>query len=500
MTQYHIKISGQSKEAMADLVRKYKINIFNHGITYSKETGYLVDAMADSKEIQLLEENGYTVKILKNLDEAGKISQKEVGKGNRYMQKFKTQQNISSSSSLSKDLSTNALDSTFSYLNVDEVETALSVASSAPYISITKIIPLPEPTWEGRRCNAIKIANGNNEGRPGVYFIGGVHAREWGSCDILIYFIEQIEKAYHTNTGLTLGAKKYSASDIQTIVNTLDIFIFPQVNPDGRNYSMTSEDASWRKNRRTVLPNSNLGSCVGVDINRNCDFLWDFPNCFSSSAPVHTSTEPCNHDLYNGPSAFSEPESRNVKWIFDTFKNIGFFIDIHSHGEDILYSWGDDDDQTTDPHMNFQNPTYDTKRGIIDSTGFPEASSYKEYIPSSDLSLAIELGNNMKSAIQAVRRTIYTVKSSDDLYPTSGASDDYAYSRHFKDVTNKKTIAYTIEWGTDFHPLYPEMKKIIQEITSALISFCLWICNNPQRISFIDETRTLIQDGIGFAK
>src|SRR4051794_7899183 len=133
MTQYHIKISGQSKEAMADLVRKYKINIFNHGITYSKETGYLVDAMADSKEIQLLEENGYTVKILKNLDEAGKISQKEVGKGNRYMQKFKTQQNISSSSSLSKDLSTNALDSTFSYLNVDEVETALSVASSAPY-------------------------------------------------------------------------------------------------------------------------------------------------------------------------------------------------------------------------------------------------------------------------------------------------------------------------------------------------------------------------------
>src|SRR5436305_11141378 len=115
MTQYHIKISGQSKESMADLVRKYKINIVNHGITYSKETGYLVDAMADSKEIQLLEENGYTIKILKNLDEAGKISQKEVGKGNRYMQKFKTQQNISS---LSKDISTNALDSTFSYLNV----------------------------------------------------------------------------------------------------------------------------------------------------------------------------------------------------------------------------------------------------------------------------------------------------------------------------------------------------------------------------------------------
>jgi len=55
MTRYHIKISGQSKEAMADLVRKYKINIFNHGIKYSKETGYLVDAMSVSDEIQLLE-------------------------------------------------------------------------------------------------------------------------------------------------------------------------------------------------------------------------------------------------------------------------------------------------------------------------------------------------------------------------------------------------------------------------------------------------------------
>jgi carboxypeptidase T len=191
---------------------------------------------------------------------------------------------------------------------------------------------------------------------------------------------------------------------------------------------MTSEDAMWRKNSRTVSPNSDSGDCVGVDINRNYDFLWDFPNCFSSSAPVCTSIEPCNHDLYNGPSTFSEPESRNVKWIFNTFKNIRFFIDIHSHGEDILYSWGDDDDQTTYPQMNFQNPNYNNKRGIIDSSSDSRASSYKEYIPSSDLSLAIELGNIMKSAIKGVMGTIYTVKSSDDLYPTSGASDDYAYS------------------------------------------------------------------------
>ena len=379
MTRYHIKISGKSKEAMADLVRKYKINIFNHGISYSKETGYLVDAMAVSDEIQLLEKNGYTVQILENLDEAGKASQKEVGIGNRYIQQSQPQNVFHLFHQPPSDISSITLDNTLSYLNVEEVEAALSVAASAPYTAITKLIPLPESTWEGRRCNAIKIANGNNSDRPGVYFLGGVHAREWGNSDILIYFIEQIEKAYHANTGLTLGDKNFSASDIQTIVNTLDIIVFPQANPDGRNYSMTSADAMWRKNRRTISPNSDSGDCVGVDINRNYDFLWDFPNCFNPSAPVHTSTDPCDHDVYHGPNAFSEPESRNVKWIFDNFKNIGFFIDVHSFGQDILYSWGDDDDQTTDPSMNFQNPTYNDKRGIIDSSGVPESCIQRVY-------------------------------------------------------------------------------------------------------------------------
>src|SRR6476661_6476019 len=86
MTRYRIRIIGQSKEAMADLVRKYKIHIFNHGISYSKETGYSIDAMAVLDDIQLLEKNGYIVQILENLDESGKASQKEVGKGNRYTQ------------------------------------------------------------------------------------------------------------------------------------------------------------------------------------------------------------------------------------------------------------------------------------------------------------------------------------------------------------------------------------------------------------------------------
>lgn len=372
------------------------------------------------------------------------------------------------------------------YLNVEEVESALSVATSAPYTAFTQLIKLPNLTWEGRQCHAIKIGKGNNPGRPGVYFLGGVHAREWGSADILINFIEQFEQAYLTGTGLTFGTRNFSANDIQTIVNTFDIVIFPQVNPDGRNYSMTV-DSMWRKNRRTQAPNSNSGDCVGVDINRNYDFLWDFPKYFNPQAPVQTSTDPCDPQVYNGPSAFSEPETKNVKWIFDNFSNIRFFIDLHSFSEDILYNWGDDDDQTTDQNMNFQNRTYDGLRGITDESGLPGASAYKEYIPSGDLSFAIDLANTFRDGIKAVRGTTYTVKPSVNLYPTSGASDDYAYSRNFVDSSNEKVLSFVLEWGKEFQPPYREMKNIISEITSGLLAFCLEIQKILKHPSFVTE-------------
>src|SRR6266487_805113 len=163
------------------------------------------------------------------------------------------------------------------YLNVNEVESALVVASSPPNDLFTQLIPLPHMTWEGRSVNAIKIGNATGLGRIGVYFLGGIHSREWGSSDILIFFIEQLAQAYRTNSGLTLGGKTFTAAQIQSIVNNLDIFVLPQANPDGRNFSITV-DAMWRKNRR-LAPTGDEGnpSCVGVDINRNYDFLWNYP-------------------------------------------------------------------------------------------------------------------------------------------------------------------------------------------------------------------------------
>jgi hypothetical protein len=44
--------------------------------------------------------------------------------------------------------------------------------------------------------------------------------------------------------------------------------------------------------------------------------------------------------------------------------------------------------------------------------------------------------------------------------------------------TQGKIIAFTIEWGrshasTPFHPPYPEMRKVMRDVTAGLLALCL---------------------------
>jgi len=86
MPRYHITISSQSGQAMTDLVRKYKIDVLDHGARHSKEAGFLVHAIVPDSDIERLRDAGYTVKQHEDVDETGKARQKEVGQGNRYKQ------------------------------------------------------------------------------------------------------------------------------------------------------------------------------------------------------------------------------------------------------------------------------------------------------------------------------------------------------------------------------------------------------------------------------
>jgi murein tripeptide amidase MpaA len=449
MPRYRITISGPDKAAMADLVRKHGIQVFDHGIRFAPDTGYSVGAFAAPDQIEQLRQAGYTVDQHEDADEAAAARHGEVGRGNRYLETLPWP--------------------TTGYLNVEEVEAAVLKAAAAPYSGFAELIVLPEKTWEGRQCHALKIGNGSGANRPGVYFLGGVHAREWGSCDILINFIECIEQAYLNGTSLSFGGKSFSAAEIASIVDTLDIVIFPQANPDGRQFSMSAADNSeWRKNLRPGT--EQVAQCFGVDLNRNYDFLWDFPKYFSPKAILATSADPCN-DNYYGRSAFSEAETQNARWIADKFPNTRYFIDLHCYGELILYRWSDDTDQSDDPDMNFMNPRYDGLRGV-DGT-------YREYLPSDDLAAMLSLSAALRDGIKAVRGKDYYVEQTYQLYPASGPSDDYFYSRHFTDPGKSKILSWTLEWGRTFQPPYPEMRHIIDDITAGLLAFCLQVIKTP---------------------
>src|SRR5512144_2452162 len=190
------------------------------------------------------------------------------------------------------------------YLNVDEVETALTLAAGPANAGFTELIPLPHLTWERRTCHAIRVHSGA-PARGGVYLLGGVHAREWGSCDILVNVVQFLTDASRDGTGVAQGGKTCTADEVRLIVDTLDVVVFPQANPDGRHYSMTV-DPMWRKNRRPAEDGappcvSGGGNGPGVDVNRNYDFLWDFPTKFSPSAPVVTSTDPGSDSICGRP-------------------------------------------------------------------------------------------------------------------------------------------------------------------------------------------------------
>jgi Zinc carboxypeptidase len=349
------------------------------------------------------------------------------------------------------------------YLNVEEIEAALD-ALAATYPTSCRLITLPNATPEGRQSHALEIGTSAGDDTPAAVVIGGMHAREWVPPDALVYLAADLLEAHAQGTGLRYGGQSFSAEQIRDLVEGLNLVLFPCVNPDGRHYSQTVEPL-WRKNRRTVQPGL-PPSCIGVDLNRNFDALWDFQRHFAPDSGVSASASPCHPQVYVGPAAVSEPETQNVVWLLDQHPAARWFVDVHSYVPAIYHTWGFDENQTSDPGMTFQNDAFDGERGRGGDT-------YREFIPGSDLEELQELGTVMRAAIGNVGGAAYEFGQSFALYPTSGTSDDYAYARHFVDSARAKILSYTIECGRSFQPTWQDAQDVIREVDAGLIAFCL---------------------------
>jgi len=225
------------------------------------------------------------------------------------------------------------------YRNIDQLNAVIdSLVDSAPELC-TRIFL--NNSVQNRQIRALRLRAGGGTNRRGILIVGGMHARELMNPDAIVELATDLVAAYKSSNGIAYGGASWSFTDVRIMMETLDIWMLPCANPDGRNHVQTV-DRMWRMNRR-----DNPGTtCDGVDPNRNCDFMWRVVG------PT-TVCDPCSSTQgFVGSLPFSEPEANNIHLLCDTHR-IDVFVDVHSFSEFVLFPWGHAPTQTTQPLPNF---------------------------------------------------------------------------------------------------------------------------------------------------
>lgn len=361
-----------------------------------------------------------------------------------------------------------------SILTPEEITSGLKALASK-YDDV-KFFDAPHKTQENRTISGIVIGTGE----PRVYLEGGIHARERGGPDHMLYFLSDLLYAREKGIGLKYGSKTYTKEDVTTAL-AAGIVTLPMLNPDGVAYDQQSATC-WRKNRSlksaTITPDGAFG--VGVDVNRNFDSLWDYEKYFDPTIrpPASMAT---TSESFHGAAVFSEPESQNAAWIAEQHPNLSWFLDLHSISGSILYAWGDDNPQTTDPTMNFHNSTYDGKRGVI---GDDEAGlAYREYIEADDLKAQLDAATRMSDAMNTAgdgTTVNFAPKEEAALYASSGGSTDYFLGRYYGHTCGANRIqGLAIEFGEDsglfcpFYPTNPQFHNSMRQVAAGLMEVVL---------------------------
>jgi murein tripeptide amidase MpaA len=339
------------------------------------------------------------------------------------------------------------------YRTIAQIEAEIGLLAAWFPAYFTKI-PLPNNSVLGTPISALRMRFGDGPERRGILLVGGTHARELMNPEAILDMAVDLLLSHINGTDIVYGGKTFTADVVKLILEAVDLWLLPCLNPDGRAHVMTVDDL-WRKNRR-----DNPGTtCDGVDLNRNYDFVH-------AVTQGQTSCSPCS-DVFCGPSAFSEPETKNVKALLDGH-SICCFADVHSFSELILHPWGHAPTQTVDATKRFTTLPTGTCAPIAQK-------GYQEYMEPRDLLRFETVGDRIVDAIQAVRGRVYTREPSIVLYPTTGTAVDYVYSRHIADSKLGKTYSYTFETGPDtgntansFHPADPTLIK--QDAKAAMLT------------------------------
>jgi len=198
-------------------------------------------------------------------------------------------------------------------------------APPSPRRNLSDFLSAPDTvSREPHPVYALRIGKVRDGSKMAVLAYAQEHAREWVPPLVTIETAERLLRNYGHH-----GPTKQ-------LLNNLEVWIAPSINPDGGHYSFY-DFASQRRNmtRHCAVtgPFDLLArNAWGVDNNRN----YTEYSLFDGYDGASTS---CTSDVYSGPSELSEPENRNLDWLAAR-PNVKFAMNLHSSGNYFMWSPG----------------------------------------------------------------------------------------------------------------------------------------------------------------
>ncbi|HEY7594037.1 MAG TPA: M14 family zinc carboxypeptidase [Actinophytocola sp.] len=180
---------------------------------------------------------------------------------------------------------------------------------------------VPHKPWT---VQALRIGVHRDGSRIGMLTYSQEHAREWATPLVTLEFAERMLANYATD------------SETRSLLENVEIFVIPTVNPDGANYSFN--DAPFqRKNMSNhctgALRDPRFADSWGVDVNRN----YTVGSVFDGYVGGSTN---CLSGTYAGTGELSEAESGNVIALAAAHPNIRFAMNVHSYGGYFMWPPG----------------------------------------------------------------------------------------------------------------------------------------------------------------
>ncbi|WP_156754327.1 M14 family zinc carboxypeptidase [Actinokineospora pegani] len=269
---------------------------------------------------------------------------------------------------------------------------------------LVRAFTLPEPSWEGRDIVALEIAAAPatpNDGKATNVVMGVHHAREWPAGEHAMEWAHELVNG-HKAGGATKALVGRTRNVVVPVVNVDGFATSREAEPQGDYSRFDYEMKRKNCNVNDSPPQLRTGTCAanpagrerGTDPNRNYAGFW-------GGAGASTTW---SNDTYRGSEPFSEPETRNVRWLVSN-RQVTNLLTLHTYSNLVL-----------------------RVPGVADVRPPLDEPAYKA------------LGDKMAS------RNGYTSQPSWALYDTTGSTEDWSYFA-------TGGWGFTFEIGaTEFHP------------------------------------------------